>query len=497
MKNTNDKNKRDKDVKHEASVVSDEFGAECYYVTYDNSNNWILDTRCSYHMCLNKKWFTSYKDINGATVLMDNEHGCKTVGIVTIRIKMHDGIVRTLMDVRHVPDLRKNIIYLGLIDENEILKVVNGSLVVMKGICHGNWYNLIGNIVIGDVADKTLTKIPHFDGHYDHWSEMMGNLLRASGRWNLIKAENCLATQAIDLSKLWHVRYGHLSHKGLQILQDKEMVQGVPKLTSSTTTCCDYLNVKQQEPLYQSRVHGEQASIWRYSTLTFVDQSLLLPKVVSDTFLVFERVGFTFWSKSQKLWIVSKLFKNVVENETGLSIKCLRTDRGGEYTSTDFNSFCEENGIKREKKQDSDEHENPQDILARSSEMDIPFPEQMPYSTREEHDMTRGLEWSKASMRMPCSCPCSQGEKKLFNVASNKFVVSRDVCWRKVSNGTRRKTMGNKFVRNLNGKKAQRNETVRDNLEGERKTWDIEHSEDIREIRETQGEQCNQTQRRP
>lgn len=34
--------------------------------------------------------------------------------------------------------------------------------------------------------DKTLTKIPHFDGHYDHWSELMENLLRAKGLWSLV-----------------------------------------------------------------------------------------------------------------------------------------------------------------------------------------------------------------------------------------------------------------------------------------------------------------------
>ncbi|GAA0161960.1 hypothetical protein LIER_18156 [Lithospermum erythrorhizon] len=35
--------------------------------------------------------------------------------------------------------------------------------------------------------DKTLTKIPHFDGHYDHWSELMENLLRAKGLWGTIE----------------------------------------------------------------------------------------------------------------------------------------------------------------------------------------------------------------------------------------------------------------------------------------------------------------------
>ncbi|GAA0155647.1 hypothetical protein LIER_13333 [Lithospermum erythrorhizon] len=35
--------------------------------------------------------------------------------------------------------------------------------------------------------DKTHTIVPHFDGHYDHWSEMMENLLRARGLWNVVE----------------------------------------------------------------------------------------------------------------------------------------------------------------------------------------------------------------------------------------------------------------------------------------------------------------------
>jgi transposase InsO family protein len=34
---------------------------------------------------------------------------------------------------------------------------------------------------------------------------------------------------------------------------------------------------------------------------------------------------------------------------TGKKIKTLRTDNGGEYTSTKFLDFCKEAGIKREK----------------------------------------------------------------------------------------------------------------------------------------------------
>lgn len=37
-----------------------------------------------------------------------------------------------------------------------------------------------------------------------------------------------------------------------------------------------------------------------------------------------------------------------MENELNLRIKCLRSDRGGEFTYSEFNTFCEQHGIKRQ-----------------------------------------------------------------------------------------------------------------------------------------------------
>ena len=38
-------------------------------------------------------------------------------------------------------------------------------------------------------------------------------------------------------------------------------------------------------------------------------------------------------------------YKNEVENQLSKKIKRLRTDRGGEFESNPFNSFCEDHGI--------------------------------------------------------------------------------------------------------------------------------------------------------
>jgi len=74
---------------------------------------------------------------------------------------MFEGVVRILCDVRHVPDVEKNLISLGTLEFNRfgykfeggIMKVINGAMVVMKGQKnYKNIYKLLGNTVVGGVA---------------------------------------------------------------------------------------------------------------------------------------------------------------------------------------------------------------------------------------------------------------------------------------------------------------------------------------------------------
>lgn len=43
----------------------------------------------------------------------------------------------------------------------------------------------------------------------------------------------------------------------------------------------------------------------------------------------------------------SKNFKKKVENESGYQLKCLRSHRGGEFSSNEFVDYCEKHGIQR------------------------------------------------------------------------------------------------------------------------------------------------------
>ena len=105
------------------------------------TDSWILDSACSYHMKPNKDWFNTCRSVNYSYVLMNNDVSCKVARIGNIKIKMFDGVVRTLCDVRHVHELRKNLISLGTLDYNRfsfkstsgVMKVSKGAMTVMKG----------------------------------------------------------------------------------------------------------------------------------------------------------------------------------------------------------------------------------------------------------------------------------------------------------------------------------------------------------------------------
>ena len=71
---------------------------------------------------------------------MGNDALCKTIGIGNIRMRMFDGQVRTLTNVRYVSDLKKNLLSLGALKvrgykfsgADRGIKVIKGSMMILK-----------------------------------------------------------------------------------------------------------------------------------------------------------------------------------------------------------------------------------------------------------------------------------------------------------------------------------------------------------------------------
>ena len=164
----------------------------------DPRDQWILDSGCTYHMTPRRDWFLEYESLEGGTVLMGNNMSCNVVGIGKVRLRMWDGSVKVLENVRHIPDLKRNLISLGMLDtkgysyksQGGMLKVIKGIIVVMKGLLKQGLYVLEGATVVG---------------------------------------ESAVSLEKENVMKLWHKRLGHMSMKGMVELC-KQGVLGVKNL---------------------------------------------------------------------------------------------------------------------------------------------------------------------------------------------------------------------------------------------------------------------------
>lgn len=75
-------------------------------------------------------------------MLLGNNKPFKITGIGSVRFKLHDGTERVIINVRLVPDLKRNLVLPSEFDkmgcvfkgERGILKVLKGSMVIMKGV---------------------------------------------------------------------------------------------------------------------------------------------------------------------------------------------------------------------------------------------------------------------------------------------------------------------------------------------------------------------------
>ena len=105
-------------------------------------------------MCPNKEFFKTFESIDGGKVLLGNNLACKVTGMGTINIQMFDEETRELKQVRYVPELKRNLISLGMMDkmgcsikaEDGKIKVLNKGEVIMKGVRRNGLYVLVGSV---------------------------------------------------------------------------------------------------------------------------------------------------------------------------------------------------------------------------------------------------------------------------------------------------------------------------------------------------------------
>jgi hypothetical protein len=219
---------------------------------------------------------------------------CKIVGMGKVKIKQRNGNQWLLKEVRHVPDLRKNLISIGQLASegcisiftSNVWKVTKGSLVIAKGEKVGTLFLCTGN------TDSSIS----------------------------------LDSTGVDTT-WWNHRLGHMSEKGMHILHKKKMLSDLKQI--DLDLCEHYVYGKQRRVIFL-RVGKEKKS----ERLELVHTNVWGPSHVSSlggshyyvTFIDDATTKTWVYCIRQKYDVFDtfKKWKALVENETGKRLKCLR-----------------------------------------------------------------------------------------------------------------------------------------------------------------------------
>ena len=276
-------------------------------------SNWVIDSGASFHVTSHSDFFTSYKTGDFVNVRMRNSGVSKIVGIGDVCLETSIGNKLVLKDVRHVLDIRLNLISTGRLDDEGFTnsfgeskwKLTKCSLVVARGKKQNTLYVMKAKLHKGEIN----------------------------------------AAQRDASIELWHRKLGHISEKGLQTLARKQFfpnLQGMPLKT------CNFLVGKAHRVAFHTYPPSRRLNV---IDLIHTNVCTMQIRIVGGAlyFVIFiddhsRKVwGIDLKTKDQVLDAFKELHARL-ERETGRKLKVVRADNGGEYRGP-VENYCKLHGI--------------------------------------------------------------------------------------------------------------------------------------------------------
>ncbi|KAH9648352.1 hypothetical protein KPL70_025549 [Citrus sinensis] len=214
---------------------------------------------------------------DGGKVMMGNNAICKVIGMGNVSLRLHDGTTWELREVRYVPDLKRNLISLGITD-----------------------------VIVSTGGVST---------------------------------------------RLWHLRLGHMSVKGLKELE-KQGVLGKDKI-DELDFCEDCVFGKSTRHSFKHSTSKSigirdyiHSDLWGPAQTSSLGGNIYFLSIIDDHS---RRVWVYVLKHKDQVFNKFKEWKTLVENQTGKKVKKLRIDNGLEFCNQQFSSYCANEGIARHK----------------------------------------------------------------------------------------------------------------------------------------------------
>ncbi|KAG7554412.1 Integrase catalytic core [Arabidopsis suecica] len=303
---------------NEKNCIPSKYEANC-----NDDDVWYLDNGASNHMTGDRRYFSKLDKTITGKVRFGDDSRIDIKGKGSILFVDRNGEQRKMSDVYFIPDLKSNIISLGQATESGCDVRMSGEILTM--------HDREGKLIVKATRSKNrLYKV------------RMG-----------ITDNTRLCLTSVSESSKWHSRLGHINPETIKTMIKKELVRGIPQVNIEKEVCGSCLLGKQTRHVFP------QATTFRATKILELVHGDLCGPITPSTTAGNRYILVLIDDHSRYMWTALlkeksesfnkfKKFKALVEQETGERIQTLRTDRGGEFLSQEFNSFCEDSGIKRQ-----------------------------------------------------------------------------------------------------------------------------------------------------
>lgn len=303
---------------------------------------WHIDSGASAHLCNTAGWFTELRPCPPKTVTVANKSTlqCQQEGTIHVRISAGNHWKNAVFtNVLYVPDLGVNLLS---------VQAMTKAGLHLNFTQHGCTIRNKRQQVIGYAkAEQNLYHLvvtplkPTMNVHANSVQMSDGNTVTAASDWQLI-----------------HARMGHLNAASVKMLFDRNMVLGLTRPVSG-----DQEQLQQCKGCLEGKAHRQsipKAATHRASDPLQVVHTDLCGPLPEPSMGSESRYFITFiddFSRHTSVFLLPtkdaainafRKYKAWAENYTGFTIKTLRSDGGGEYISTQFNTLLTIYGITRQ-----------------------------------------------------------------------------------------------------------------------------------------------------
>jgi len=302
------------------SKREDEINVAFVASSQETIDNWVIDSGASCHMCMNRDRFVTYEPMTQDTSISVAKNGVKMKilgrGDIKLRLKNETHNVNVIVkDALHVKGLCKNLLsvpamtYQGCtvsMNKNKCT-IMNKNIVVATGTRNGALYYL------------DMPQLPE-----------------------------------ANLSMMtWHQRLGHASISDIKEMNSRSLLG---KIDKNDIEMCDVCQISKQTKKPFPIESAKDKDVYRSNDIVCSDvMGPISPpsrskKVYIVSFVLMKSRYMKIYPMTNKseVFEMFKTYCNEIKTETGIIIKTIRSDNGGEFKNEKMNQFCKSMNISQQ-----------------------------------------------------------------------------------------------------------------------------------------------------